>query len=171
MAIALRFLLGLAAAVGIHAAGLALYADMPRLLDPFAVLVIYRALRSNVAPSAATGSVVGLTQDVFTGGLYGLHGFANTLVAYMVSAVRQRFLIHQPIQVAVLATLGGTLQLATLSFLQFSLVTDAEIPHPGFAAAKALITGILTMLVYVGANRFFKWEREWREKRSRRLRL
>ena len=171
MMIALRFLLGLAAAVAVHAAGLHLHALSPQILDPFVVLVIYLGLRAPLAPSALAGSVVGLTQDALTGGLYGLHGFANTLVAYGVSALRQRFLIQQPLQVAVLAALGGAAQLTTLAFLQFFLMAEAEIPHPGFALAKTLVTGLLTMLVYVAANRLFAWDRRRRERRRGRLRL
>ena len=171
MPFVLRFLLGLVLAVGIHTLGLRLHNQAPQALDPFVVLVIYHALRVQVIPSALAGSLVGLTQDVFTGGLYGLHGFANTLVAYTVSAVRQRFLIQQPFQVAVLAALGGALQLTTLAFLQFSLIAAAEIPHPGLALTKMIVTGMLTMLVYVAANRFFSWERQWRAKRNQRLRL
>ena len=171
MAVVLRFLLGLVLAVAVHTLAIQVHAYSPQLLDPFVVLVIYQALRANAIPSAMVGSVVGLTQDAFTGGLFGLHGFANTLVAYLVSAIRQRFLIQQPLQVAVLAALGGAFQLTTLAVLQFSLIDAAEIPHPGFAFAKMLTTGLLTMAVYLGANRFFSWERNRREKRSRRLRL
>lgn len=171
MVAALRFLLGLVLAIATHTLALHANEHSPLLLDPFVVLVIYHALRANPIPSAMVGSVVGLTQDAFTGGLFGLHGFANTLVAYLVSAIRQRFLIQQPLQVAVLAALGGAFQLTTLAFLQFSLIDAAEIPHPGFAFVKMLVTGLLTMGVYLAANRFFSWERNWREKRSRRLRL
>lgn len=171
MAIVLRFLLGLITAIGAFALALRISPSAPQFFDPFIVLVIYQALRAQAAPSAAVGTLVGLTQDTFTGGLYGLHGFANTLVAYCVSAVRQRFLIQQPLQVAILAALGGALQLATLAFLQFSLLSDPEVPHPGYAVVKMLATGILTMGVYVAANRFFAWDRDRREKRSRKLRL
>ena len=171
MARVLRFFLGLVIAVSVHALGLRIHGLTPQLLDPFVVLVIYHSLRSSVAVSTTVGSLVGLTQDALTGGLYGLHGFADTLVAYAVAAVRERFLVQQPLQVAILAALGGALQMAALAFLQFALVTPAEVPHPGFALVKMLVTGALTMAVYLAANRFFDWDRGRREKRSRRLRL
>lgn len=168
---ALRFVLGLIVACALHTLGLRIHIAAPLFFDPFVVLVIYASMRTSTARSSLIGTFVGLVQDALTGGLYGLHGFANTSVAFLISAIRQRFVIQQPSQVAVLAGLGGMFQITILSFLQFALVAQAEIVHPGFALAKTFVTGLVTLAVYVGSDRFFAWERHRREQRSRRIRL
>ena len=167
----LRFLLGLAAAVSLHVFGLRLHGATPQFFDPFVVLVIYGAMRSGTSRSTVSGSVVGLVQDTLTGGLYGLHGFANTAVAYLISAVRQRFVIQQPLQIAVLAALGGIFQTLVLAFLQWALVTGSELPELVPGLIKMIVTGLATLAVYVGSNRLFAWDLRRRELRNSRIRL
>lgn len=171
MSTVLRFLAGLMMAVAAHTLGLQLHPRAPELFDPFIILVIYFSMRSTAAPSALVGSTMGLAQDALTGGLFGLHGFANTAVAYLVAAVRQRFVIQQPSQVAVLAALGGLFQLALLTFLQLALVPMSEAPHIGLVVAKTVATGMLTLMVYLATNRLFAWDRRRRELRNRKIRL
>lgn len=167
----LRFLLGLAAAVAVHVLGMQIHPATPQYFDPFLVLVIYVSMRASTARSVLAGTLVGWVQDAMTGGLYGLHGFADTATAYLISAVRQRFVVQQPAQVAVLSAVGGIFQGSVLVGLQMALVTGAELPEPVPTVVKVVLTGLATLAVYVGSNRFFSWERRRREQRNRRVRL
>lgn len=167
-----RFLLGLVAAVALHVLGMQLrVVSVPLYFDPFLVLVIYVSMRASTARSILAGTLVGLVQDALTGGLYGLHGFADTAVAYLISAVRQRFVIQQSSQIAVLASLGGIFQGLVLAGLQLALVTDAELPGATSSFIKVALTGLTTLAVYVGSNRLLAYERRRREQRNRRIRL
>ena len=167
----LRFLLGLLTAIFCWGLALRLIPGAPRFFDPFLILVLYHSLRSPALGSAGAGTAVGLVHDALTGGLYGLHGFANTLTGYLAGIVRQHFVIQQPLQVALLCLLGGAAQALVLTLLQLTLVADSDLPLPLDSAIKAALTGVLGMLVYVLSNRFFSWERGWRERRGKRLRI
>lgn len=166
-----RFLLGVLAAVFFWAMALKAHSGAARFFDPFLIVVLYHSLRSPPLGSAAAGTVVGLVHDALTGGLYGLHGFANTLTGYLAGVVRQHFVIQQPLQVALFCLLGGAAQVVVLSLLQFMLVSGSDLTSPLDAGIKALLTALLGMVVYVVSGRFFSWERGWREKRRTKLGL
>jgi len=166
-----RFLLGLLSAVFAWGLALRMHPGASRFFDPFLILVLYHSLRSPPLGSAGAGTVVGLVHDALTGGLYGLHGFADTLTGYLAGIVRQHFVIQQPLQVALLCLLGAAVQALTLTLLQLTLVAESDLPMAGDVAIKAVVTGVLGMVVYVASDLFFGWERGWRERRRKRLRL
>jgi rod shape-determining protein MreD len=171
MAALLRFLLGLVAATTLLALGQHVTHGFASWFDPFLVLTIYQGLRHGPAASALGGTATGLLQDTLTAGLFGLHGFANTAVGYLVSWVRQRFVIQQPAQVGILCFLAAAFQTLLLALLQVSMVADGELPDPWSTLIRMTTTGILGAVVFDLAGRLFEWERRWRERRGRRLRL
>lgn len=164
-----RFLLGLVCAAAAHV--LSLYSGVSQIIDPFLILAVYHSLRQSPAWSAIGGSAVGLVQDALTGGIYGLHGFANTVVAYTASRIQNRVVIQQPLQVGMLCFLAAAVQLAVLAGLQYVLVPRAELPLPGAMIGKMISTGVLGAVVYVLANRTLEWEQNRQERNRRRLRL
>ncbi|MEM6793496.1 MAG: rod shape-determining protein MreD [Acidobacteriota bacterium] len=155
--LALRFILGLLLAIVVYVMALWASSAAGRFFDPFLVLVLYHAIRSSPASSALGGSVAGLVHDSFTGGLYGLHGFANTLTAALATALKQRFVIQRPAQVALLFLLGAAIQTATATLLQFVMVPGADLQAPADRALSSLLTCTLGTLVYVVSGRFFSW--------------
>lgn len=166
-----RFLIGLAFAAVVFVVGLRFDGRFSTLVDPFLILAVYHSLRHDPLGSAVGGSAAGLVEDALTGGLYGLHGFANTAVAYSVSWIRQRFVIQEPGQVGILCFLAAAFQGLLLSLLQASMVAGGDLPDPFDTLLRMITTGFLGALVFVAAERFFAWEQQYREKRSRRLRL
>ena len=171
MAAVLRFLAGLVVAAAIHALCSRLPGRAGLWIDPFLIFVLYHSLRHGPSSSAVAGSAAGLTHDALSGGLFGLHGFAGTAIAYAAATVRQRFVIQQPTQVAVLCSLAAGCQTLLLALLQASMVSEGELPRPLDALMHMLLTGLLGTAVFDGAERFFAWDRERRERRARRLRL
>ncbi len=167
----LRFIVGLILAVLVQSAGLRLFAHFGVAFDPFLILIVYHSLDSSPAWSSIGGSAAGLAQDALSGGLYGLHGFANTLVAYAASRFRQRLVIQQPTQVGLLFVLSAALQLAILASLQFLIVSGAELPGLGSMAARMLTSGLAGALLFILAGRGREWHQQWRARRSGRLKL
>ena len=86
--IALRILAALAAATLLELLGVRITPHFVRLVDPFIVVVVWYALRTDTITGQLTGTVAGMVQDGLVGGLFGLHAIANTVVGYVVG--RQR---------------------------------------------------------------------------------
>ncbi|MEO1365955.1 MAG: rod shape-determining protein MreD [Acidobacteriota bacterium] len=167
----LRFLFGVLAAIFLWALSLKIHPGSARVFDPFLIVVLHHSLRSPPLSSAGAGTCVGLVHDALTGGLYGLHGFANTLTGYLAGLVRQHFVIQQPTQVALFCLVGGAAQVGILGLLQFMLVRNADLPSAADAVIKTALTGGLGMVVYLLAGRFFSWDRGRRERRRNKLGL
>ena len=167
----LRFVIGLICAVLLQTLGLRLFSDFALVFDPFLILVVYHSLDSSTAWSSIGGSAAGLAQDSLSGGPYGLHGFANTLVAFAASRLRQRLVIQQPSQVGLLFVLSAAIQMATLASLQFLIVSGAELPGLGSMAARLATSGVLGAALFVLAGKVRRWEAGWRARRRTRLKL
>ncbi len=167
----LGFLLGLAAAAALHTLGARLAAGFPAAFDLFLVVVVYNSLSSRLAWSTAGGSAAGLLRDVLSGGLYGLHGFADTLVAYLTARLRERLVIQKPLQVGLLFALAAATQLVILAILQFLLVSGADLPGLGTLAARMVTCGILGPLLLLFDVRLRSVTARWRERRRRRLKM
>ena len=118
-----------------------------------------------------SGGTTGLAQDALSGGLYGLHGFADTLVAYTSSRLQQRLVIQQPSQVGLLFVLAAALQLAVLATLQFLLVSGSELPGLGTMIARMMSSGIAGVALFVFAGKAREWDRRLRARRRRRLKI
>ena len=174
----LRFLLGLVASVAAWSLAVRLDPILAPIFDPLLVLVIYVAVRqgedgrpASPLTCALGGSAAGLLHDAFTGGRLGLHGFADTLVAWTVSKVQQRMVIQQTLQIGLVGMLASAFQLATLATLQFLMVPSGQMPAVGSAVLRIMLTGVLLVGVYLAAERVKLLASRWREKRRRRLRF
>ncbi len=167
----LRFIVGLVLAVLLQALGLRLFDNFALGFDPFLILVVYHSLDGSPAWSSIGGSVAGLAQDALSGGLFGLHGFANTFVAFASCRFRQRLVIQQPSQVGLLFVLSAALQLAILATLQFLIVSGAELPGLGSMAARLVSSGVAGATLYVMAGKARELDQQWRARRGTRLKL
>ncbi len=165
----LRFLIGLAVAAVLHSLGSRLVASFPAVVDLFLILAVYNSLSCSPAWSMAGGSAAGLVRDALSGGLYGLHGFADTLVAYLTARLQQRLVIQQPLQIGLHLAVAAAVQLGILAALQALLVPGAELPGVGIMAARMTSSGILGWALFIAAGRFRNSVDHWREQRRRRL--
>jgi len=167
----LRFAAGLVIATFVEVLGLRFFAPFCQVVDPFLILVVYTSLEAPPAWSMLGGSAAGLSQDALTGGLYGLHGFADTLVAWIAARLKQHVVIQRPRQVGLLFALAAGLQQALLAVLQFLTVPGSELPGPGTTAAKIAAAGLLGAGLFVATGRLRGGIGEWRRRRSRRLKI
>lgn len=164
-----KLLVGLAVSAAIYTVGVAWFGRLPRWLDPFLILTLYISLERERPWSTISGSATGLAFDALSGSLYGLHGFANTVVGYAAATVQQRFVIQGPFLVGLLFVVGAAVQQAVVAALQFLLVRGDEMPDPVGMLLTMAATGLLGTLLYLGTARFLDWEQHWREQRRRRL--
>lgn len=165
------FVLGLLSATILQTLGTRLWAPFPAYVDLFLVLAVYNSLENSVAWSTLGGSAAGLGRDALSGGPFGLHGFAATLVVHLAARLQQRLVIQQPLQVGALLALAAALQLATLATLQFLLVAGSELPSLTAMGVRMASSGAAGAVLYMLANRTRAAGEQWREKRRRRLRI
>lgn len=166
-----RFLAALVAAAAVQALGLHLYSGFFVAIDLFLVVAVYFSLDDPPVASMLRGTAAGLVQDALTGGLFGLHGFADTFVAWAASRLRQRVVIQQPLQVGVLFALAAALQHTLLVALQYLMLPGSLLPGLGAMTLRMVATGTVGALVYVAAGHLRRRLTAWRERRRRKLAL
>jgi rod shape-determining protein MreD len=168
---AVKLALGIAAALLAHLVGTRLSPDFPRVVDVFLVVVALHALSGNTLTGLLVGMAVGLVHDTLTGGLYGLHGFADTIVGYGTARLAQRLVIQRASGVFLVVGLASVLQQVVLVGLTFLLLLDPVLPRPQWVGAKAVACGLLGMLIYAVAGSMGRNYESRRRSRMSRLRL
>lgn len=167
---ALKLGAALAAALLVHLVGSRLWADFPRLVDLFVVVVVLHALDGETLPGMFGGLAAGLLHDALSGGLYGLYGFADTLVGYGTARLAQRLVIQRSTGVFGVAAFAAAVQQAVLVLLAFLLRTDPGLPQPGGVAVRALICGAAGMAAHLAIRSWHRGVESRRSGRMRRLR-
>lgn len=168
---ALRLFAALAAALLVHLVGARLWGDFPRLVDLFLVVVVLHALDGESLPAMFTGLAAGLLHDALSGGLYGLHGFADTLVGYGTARLAQRLVIQRSTGVLGVVAFASAVQQAVLVVLAFLLQANPGLPQPGGVALRAAICGGIGMAAHLAMGRWRSGVESRRRGRMRRLRL
>lgn len=167
----LRLLMALAVVVILQTLAVSVWHDFAVWVDPFLILTLYFGLGRTPNQSVGAGTLAGLTHDALSGGLFGLHGAANTLVAWLSALFQQRVVTQQPLTVALLFAIGTAVQTVTLALLQVLMVNDGSAPDGRVFVGRTVTSAILGCLLYVGDHRLRKAEHRWREQRRRRLRI
>ncbi len=168
---AVRLILGLAAALLVHLVGSHLFPDFPRVMDVFLVVVALQALSGNSLAGLLVGLAAGLIHDTLTGGLYGLYGFADTIVGYGVARLAQRLVIQRATGVFGVVGLASVLQQAVLVGLTYLLLPDPALPRPLWAGTKAVACGLAGMVIYAAIGSLTRNYETRRRSRMSRLRL
>ena len=168
---ALKFLAALAVALVIHLVGVRLWADFPRVFDVFLVVVVLHALDGESLPAMLGGLVAGLLHDALSGGLYGMYGFADTLVGYGTARLAQRLVIQRSTGVLGVVAFVTAAQQTALVVLAFLLQTAPGLPEPGWVAARAAACGLLGMAAHAGLRRWRRAVEARRRGRARKLRI
>lgn len=166
---AARFLLVLAAVVALHFVGARISSDLPRLLDLFLVVVVFYALRGDLFVGLTVGLVAGLATDTLTGGLYGLHGFADTIVGYGTAYVAQRLVIRRPPGVFLMFALAGAAQQAILVGLVVMLLANPALPDLTWTLMKVAATGVVGTLAVMTRRGSKSRLEAWKRNRTSKL--
>lgn len=167
---ALRFFLGLAAALLVHVVGVRILPELPRYLDLFLVVAALNGLSASSAAGLGGGAVAGLVHDTFSGRLYGLHGFADTIIGYAVARAAQRLDIARPGAVLVTVGLATLLQQAVLVALAH-LFTEPEPPELFALLVRAVANGAVAAIVWAATTRVHGARERVRRKRMTKIRL
>jgi len=166
-----RFLLGLLAVTAFQILGQKLFPQFFELVDLFLVLVVYNALVVGPVGSMAGGSVAGLAHDALTGGLFGLFGFADTLVGWAAARLRQRLVVRQPAQVAMLFALAAAVQQLAVVVVTVLMLPSSDFPSPSTMVVRMVTTAGIGTLVFVVAGRSQLYYARWKQNRHKRLRI
>lgn len=167
----LRFLAALLSATLLHFAGVQLFEDFARAVDLFLVLVVYYGLGSGLVAATAVGLVAGWVTDAVTGGPFGLHGFADTIIGYGTAYASQRLVVQRPPGVFLIFSLAAALQQAILVGLVVLLQTGGPaLPELFWMLLKVGATGVAGVAVLLARGWARRRFESWRARRASRLR-
>jgi len=158
--------LGFLLAALLQVAGLEAWPEFPRAFDLLLVAVVYFARDGRAVAALGVGSAGGLVADALAGGPLGLHGFADTLVAYTTARVAQQLVVERPSGVLLVFTLASALQQALLAALGVVLLPAVQLPGAPWMVARALSTGLLGLLLAAGGRSLTARRAARRERRS-----
>jgi rod shape-determining protein MreD len=167
----LRFLFALLCVVLIHIVGMRLFPNFARYFDVFLVLVVFHSLDGNSLAGMLGGLAVGLVHDGFSGGLFGLHGFADTLVGYAVARAAQQVATQQAVVVLLLFALASAFQQTVLVGLVLFLLSEPQLPAWSAVALKALSSGALGWILYLASTQAREQWAVWSRRRTSKLRM
>ena len=167
-----KFLVALLGAYLIHVVGVTASPLFPRIVDPFLLVVVWYSMRTTPVGAEVIGTATGLLQDGLSGGLFGLHAFADTLVGYGVALAAQRIVVGQQAARVLVFAAAAALQQTVLIVLLRSLVGgDAPLPSVGSFIGKVATTALLgAALISMEARARTQWS-SWQRRRSRTLRF
>jgi rod shape-determining protein MreD len=160
-----------AAAVLFHILGVRLIPNFSLVIDVFLVVVVLYGLEGNSLAALFAGLFIGLVHDHFSGGPFGLFGFADTIVGYGTARLAQRLVIQRATGVLAVVALAAALQQAIVVGLAFLLLPTPELPSPLWVAVQAGACGVLGLVVYIVSGHWRRTADARRRGRMSRLRL
>ena len=167
---ALKIAGGLLFALVVHFVLVALAPQATGVVDPFLLLIVFLALDGNVLVAVLAGSIVGLTEDAVTNGLYGVYGLAGTVVAYVVARAAQLLSLERRRFIALLFGLSAVVQQIVVLVLMVVLSTEQELPTLRAIALRIVVSGVLGIASVSLLARFTGRFRIWRQERQPRVR-
>jgi rod shape-determining protein MreD len=167
---ALKFFVGLVVAVMLHMVSVRVTGGVSLAVDLFLLLALFNALDGNPTAGLMGGFVAGLTADTLTGGLYGLHGFADTLAGYGMAVATRRLVIQRSAGIFLAFSLAAAVQQAILVGLRLLLLPETSLLSVSGLVTRVLGVGVLGFLGYAGRKRWLLGIHRWRSSRMARLR-
>lgn len=167
----IKFALGLAAAVVVHAAVVRIAPQAAQGVDLFLVAVVLYGLDGNSRAALFGGLVAGMVQDALTGGLFGLYGFADTVIGYAAARSAQRLVIERATGVVPVVAVAAVVQQAIVVGLAYVLLPDPRFPDPRWLAVRAALCGVVGMVVYAVDSWWRGGAAERRQRRMQKLHM
>lgn len=166
----LRFAIGLLLVLLLHLAGVRMFDGFFRAVDLFLVVVLFTALGGSLLGGMVAGLAAGLATDTLTGGLYGMYGFADTIVGYGAAFAAQRLVIQRTTAVWLVFSAGAAVQQTVVIGLSRVLLEDPALPGFLPVVLKVAVTGLLGAASYVAGRRLARMFGVWKKNRTARLR-
>lgn len=91
----LRFVLALVAAALAHFVGARAVSYFPLAVDLFLLVTVLYARNGRPVPAMFAGLAAGWAADALSGGPFGLHGLANTVVGYGTARAAQQLVVQR----------------------------------------------------------------------------
>ncbi|HVR30142.1 MAG TPA: rod shape-determining protein MreD [Thermoanaerobaculia bacterium] len=161
----LKLLAALLAALFAHLLLVTLLPPVARFIDPFLLAIAYTALPGRVGWAAVAGAILGLAHDGLSGGLYGLHGFAGTAVAFLMARTARLADLHKGYYIALFFACAVILQQLVLQGLLLLLVRRPELLSLPDLALRAAIAAPLGALLVAGGERIAEAFASFRRRR------
>jgi rod shape-determining protein MreD len=159
------------AVVALHALGVRVFGDFAVYVDLFLVLTVARSFETSPVVGVMVGMVAGLTADAFSGGLYGLNGFANTLIGYSTAVAVANLAKMNVSGAAILYALAAVVQQSVLLVLIVVMLPNPEPPSLWSLIWKVAISAALGAGVFLGQQNMARLRGKWRRSRDARLRF
>ncbi len=166
----LKFAAGLVVVVLLHTAGVRLFGGFFRAVDLFLIVALFNALGGSLLGGMVGGLVAGLVTDTFTSGLYGMYGFADTIVGYGAAFAAQRLVIQRATAVWLVFSAGAAVQQMVVIGLSLVLLEDPALPGFGPVVVKVVITGLLGAGSHLTGRSLLRSFATWKKNRTARLR-
>ena len=167
----LRFFLALVAALVVHLVLVGAEPQASRVFDPFLIVIVFQAMRGDIVFAMVSGALVGLTQDAVSGGLYGLHGFAGTVVGYVLAGA-VRFLSLQKFYYVILFFAAAVLVKEIVVQLLFvALLRRPEVPLLDDLVLQVVLAGLVGAAAVATVETLSQRLSAWRRSRRPRVSL
>lgn len=167
----LRLLLGLVLVSALHLVLLRLSPGVARALDLHTVLVVLVALEGGPMVGLVGGAIIGLGEDALVGSLYGLHGFANTIIGFLAARLARWVQTQQTSVLGLFFAAGVALKAAVMAGLLLVVAPQLQL----FRAFEVVVRvaasaafGLLALLLTEHLRSRFGF---WRSSRRRRVKL
>lgn len=167
----LKLAAALLVVIAAHLLGIGLWSGFGLVFDLFLVLAIFNALDGDTFAGLAGGLVVGLVADALSGGLYGLHGLADTIVGYGTAFATQRLVVQRTPGVFLVFSLAAALQQLILASVTLIMLPHPELTAYPWVVAKVIGTGVLGVLAFVARRQVRARFSVWRRTRTVRVRM
>lgn len=117
-------------------------------------VVVFFALFGGPGLGLAAGTLTGLAQDVLSGSLLGVNGFANSLVGVVTGFAGQQFIVASFVTRAVVFVLGSVLQGFCVIGL-YSLIEGRGLRLvPGVLVSQALVNAVVGSMAFAMLESF-----------------
>lgn len=167
----LKFAAALVVAILLQVAGARLFPEFSSAIDLFLVVVVFHALDGNALAGMLGGLAAGLVTDALTGGPFGIHGVADTIVGYGTAYAVQRLVIQRATGVFQLFAVAAAAQQTLLMGISLLLLPRPEAPGIIWLAVKIVSTGLLGSVWYLADRRLRAKAEGWQAARTNKIRF
>ena len=165
------FAVGLVLALVIHLAGAQTTPHLIRYVDLFLVVTVLNAVGGNSLRGLLGGLAAGWLFDALTGGLYGLFGFADSVVGYATARVAQRLETQSSGSLLLMLALATLAQQLVVVLLLLTLQPQGELPGIVEAGIRVATTAAVGLLAWYLMKRVTSRRADHRRRRRSRIRL
>ena len=162
---ALRFVAALVTALIAHLLLVALAPPVARVIDAFLLAIVYTAMTARPGAAAAGGAAIGLVEDALGGGLYGMHGFAGTLVGFAMAKTARLVDLQKSYYIGLFFACAVLLQQLVLQALLVLLMQRPPLPSILDLGLRVVLGAPAGALLVAGCERLGESLRSWKSRR------